>query len=258
MELRQGARSDDGLGWRAKIGVLVPATNTIAQPEYEAMRPAGVTNHVTRMAPVDRGGNGDLAAYRASLDRSTDHIKAALDLVMPCEPDALLLGHSIDTFTDDVASAEAMRAELTDYAKGVPMFLPSLAFLAGLKAMNIGRRIAVLTPYFPPGDERVVHFFTSAGFEIVRLIGMKCPTPLSIAAITEADTVAALQSLAVEDVDAIIEPGTNAPAARLAGEALRWIGKPVIACNTVTYWHALRSLGIADRVPGFGPLLDHY
>lgn len=258
MTLKDGARSDDGLGWRAKIGVLVPATNTTAQPEYEAMRPAWVTNHVSRMAPVDRGVGGDLAAYRASLDRNSDHIKAALDLVLPCEPDALLLGHSIDTFTDSVADAEAMRDDLTTYAGGVPMFLPSLAFLAAMQAMNIGRRIAVLTPYFPPGDEKVVRFFTSAGYEIVRLIGMKCPTPLAIAATPEADTIEALRTLAGEDVDAIIEPGTNTPAAKLAGEAPRWLGKPVFACNTVTYWHTLRSLGITDRVAGFGPLLDRY
>ena len=36
----------DTLGWRLKLGVLVPSTNTSVQPEYDAMRPPGVTNHV--------------------------------------------------------------------------------------------------------------------------------------------------------------------------------------------------------------------
>ena len=36
----------DTLGWRLKLGVLVPSTNTAVQPEYDAMRPPGVTNHV--------------------------------------------------------------------------------------------------------------------------------------------------------------------------------------------------------------------
>ena len=36
----------DTLGWRLKLGVLVSSTNTAVQPEYDAMRPPGVTNHV--------------------------------------------------------------------------------------------------------------------------------------------------------------------------------------------------------------------
>ena len=36
----------DTLGWRLKLGVLVPSTNTSVQPEHDAMRPPGVTNHV--------------------------------------------------------------------------------------------------------------------------------------------------------------------------------------------------------------------
>ena len=40
--------SIDTLASRGKIAVVVPATNTVVQPEFEAMRPPGVTNHVTR------------------------------------------------------------------------------------------------------------------------------------------------------------------------------------------------------------------
>ena len=47
----------DVLGHRAKIGVLVPFTNTTVQPEYEAMAPPGVTNHVARIPNVKRRAN---------------------------------------------------------------------------------------------------------------------------------------------------------------------------------------------------------
>jgi len=45
---------------------------------------------------------------------------------------------------------------------------------------------------------------------------------------------------------------------RLAGEAERWLGKPVIAINTATYWHALRANGINDKIQGFGRLLSEF
>ncbi|MDH3321301.1 MAG: arylmalonate decarboxylase, partial [Betaproteobacteria bacterium] len=39
----------DALGWRRKFAVLVPSTNTVVQPEFDAMRPEGVTNHISRI-----------------------------------------------------------------------------------------------------------------------------------------------------------------------------------------------------------------
>ena len=35
-------------------------------------------------------------------------------------------------------------------------------------------------------------------------------------------------------------------------------GKPVIAINAATYWHALRATGLDDRMQGFGRLLSHH
>jgi maleate isomerase len=35
-------------------------------------------------------------------------------------------------------------------------------------------------------------------------------------------------------------------------------GKPLVGVNVATYWKALRSIGITDRVAGFGRLLAEY
>ena len=43
----------DYLAWRLAFGVATPSTNTVVQPEYDDMRPPGVTNHLARMAIDD-------------------------------------------------------------------------------------------------------------------------------------------------------------------------------------------------------------
>ena len=43
----------DSLGQRGKFGVLAPSTNTSVQPEYEAMRPWGITHHHSRLVIPD-------------------------------------------------------------------------------------------------------------------------------------------------------------------------------------------------------------
>jgi maleate isomerase len=67
-----------------------------------------------------------------------------------------------------------------------------------------------------------------------------------------------LHKLDGDDVDAIVQIGTNLSMVRLAAAAEMWLGKPVIAINTATYWHALRANGIEDRADGFGRLLAEF
>lgn len=78
-----------------------------------------------------------------------------------------------------------------------------------------------------------------------------------IAHTTEDQLRAALREVDGPEVEAIVQFGANLPMARPAAEAERWLGKPVIAVNVATYWHALRSFGIADRKPGFGRLMGN-
>jgi len=49
----------DSLGYRMKFGVLAPSTNTSVQPEFDGMRPAGITNHFDRIAIPDNPINSD-------------------------------------------------------------------------------------------------------------------------------------------------------------------------------------------------------
>src|SRR5579864_1734112 len=87
----------DALGWRMKFGVIAPSTNTIVQPEFDAMRPAGVTNHFGRIhIPNDPLTNDD--DFVRLIDTVRREIMSAVDRVMTCEPDHLIMGMSSETF----------------------------------------------------------------------------------------------------------------------------------------------------------------
>ena len=59
-------------------------------------------------------------------------------------------------------------------------------------------------------------------------------------------------------VQAIVQAGTNLNFLRLAAEAERWLGKPVLASNAVTWWMALRDNDIPDQMYGFGRILSDF
>jgi maleate isomerase len=70
----------DALGWRMKFGVIAPSTNTIVQPEFDAMRPEGVTNHFGRIhIPNDPLENDD--DFTRLIETVRREIMAAIDRV---------------------------------------------------------------------------------------------------------------------------------------------------------------------------------
>ena len=249
----------DALGSRAKIGVMVPTTNTIVQPEFDDLRPPGVTNHVARIEPSSAGiAPGDVETYAKRLERGNATILKGIGDLVPCAPDMIVLAHSINSFRGGFVGARKMKAELETHAGGTPVILPSLAFLAALDVLGVGQRVSVLTPFWAPGDAQVRTFLESAGHSVCRIKGLECPGPLSIASVRADDITRLLDELAADKPDVILQPGTNMASARVAAVAWERHGIPVLSCNTTTYWHALRSLSINDRRTGFGALMAEH
>lgn len=246
----------DALGYRKKIGIVVPSTNTIVGPECEPLRPRGVTNHVARLTiqqrPIESSDQGFMEHVRAM----RDGIGPAIDQVMTLAPDHVIMGVAIEAFTGGVAAADALQAELAQRA-GVSVSMGSTAAVAALRNFK-ATRIAVLTPHQPKGDAIVQAYLTEAGFEIIRLVGMKCTSPFAIADIQPSTLYRVLRELDGPDVDAILQVGTNLANGAVAAEAERWLEKPVLAMNVVTYWDALRRIGIEDRVYGCGRILEEF
>ena len=247
----------DALGYRAKLGVLAPSTNTSVQPEFDAMRPRGVTNHHSRLVIPDTRVTDD-ASFLAMMDNIRGALLPALDAVLTCRPDHVVLGMSSETFWDGLAGSRRLRRNLEKRA-GIGVTLGSDACRAALRACGRSiRRLGIVTPYMPVGDRQVRRFFADCGYEIVNLLGLRCRSPVRIAHEPRERLREAILRVNRGKVDAIVQVGTNLAMAAFAAEAEGWLGKPVIAINTATYWHALRAYGIRDKVYGWGSLLAEH
>jgi len=137
--------SKDALGWRCKYAVVAPNTNTIVQPDMEASRPAGVTNHFGRIhVPNMRVTSDD--EFVALVDAIGATLNDAVDRCMTCQPDYLVMGMSALMFWDGRAASEKRMQNLADYC-GVGVSAGSFACEAALNTTS-EKRIAVFLPIF--------------------------------------------------------------------------------------------------------------
>ncbi len=196
-----------------------------------------------------------MAGARLIGDNTLDAVRS----VMTCSPDSLVMGMSAVTFFGGMKGADEFEEKIARES-GVQISIGSHSCTAALKTYGGIKRIAVLSPYYPVANEQVIRYFTDSGFEVVRDIYLECKSWTAIAEVPPS----VLREKLIElngngrDVDAIVQVGTNLSMVRLAAAAEMWLGKPVLAINTATYWHALRANKIMDKIPGLGRLLEEF
>ncbi len=248
----------DVLGWRCTFGVVTPSTNTVVQPEYDDLRPAGVTNHVARMHIPDDPVRSD-GDFDELIRRIDGALEAAVERVMTAKPDHIVLGISAESvWGGGLATAGAIKDRVDRLTGGLPFTQAADALPAALRAFGVRGPIGIVTPYFPVAEKHLLRFAAETGFEVAAMRHLARPSPVEIARTPIAMLRDALVEVNRPEVEAIIQFGANLPMGRLAAAAELWLGKPVIAVNVATYWHALRSRGIQDRIEGYGRLmLEH-
>ncbi|MDP1962606.1 MAG: hypothetical protein Q8K93_10445, partial [Reyranella sp.] len=194
------------------FGVTTPSTNTVVQPEYDDMRPPGVTNHLGRMVIPDLQ-----IRTNEDFDESIRLIDAALEpavaSVMDCRPNAFILGISALSVWGGNAEwgAELKRRIQKVAGFDIPVAIATDAVFEALRLHGVKRRIAIMEPYFPSIEPKMVGVFGAAGYEIVRYNHMRGKSPASYSVLTAQDMIKAIRSIDGPDVEAIVAFGANLP-----------------------------------------------
>jgi maleate isomerase len=238
-----------------KIGVVIPSTNWIVEAELQTLPDLDVSFHFGRMLIRDARMDTD-EHFEALMVQIRETMLSTVESVVTCRPDYLMMAMSSETFWGGREGNERLTRQLEE-ASGLRVTTGAAACDDALKLVG-AKRIAVVTPYQQIGDRQVHQFFTDLGYVVTTVHGLRCEDALAITRVTEETLRVALREIDGADVDALVQVGTNLSMIRLADEAERWLGKPVIAINAAVLWHTLRAVGIDTQFAGFGSLLEHH
>jgi len=230
-------------GTRGRVGLLLPSGNQAAEPQLQAMLPAGVALHTTRLKLVG-SSERDLLAM-------VEHVEEAADLAADVEP-TLIVFHctAVSTFS---ASLEASILERIRAATGRPVTATSEAIVAALRALA-ARRIVTLSPYIDEINRRETAYFTGHGFEILGSAGLGRATPQEMMAVTPEQWIELASRHRDDEADAYLLSCTAVRATDVIDELEARLDRPVVTSNSAVAWHATRRLGITEPVKGAGRL----
>lgn len=239
-------------GRRAKLGLIVPPTNTVNEAEWARMAPEGVTIHATRMRlhADTQSPEGERQLY-ADIERATRDLAAA-------SLDAIAYGCTAGSMVTPLA-------KLTDYMTGIagiPCVATAPALVLACRALAV-TRVALATPYHDALNEHERQFLAANGIDVVALkgLGIGAGGPheyVRIARVPKAEVLAHARSVDRPEAQALMISCTDFATLEAVPELERALGKPVVTSNQATFWAALRAARIDDRLPSFGRLLQEH
>lgn len=230
---------------RARIGLIIPSSNRLSEPQFQRHAPDGVAVHFTRMRMT--------GSYRAPIDTLLPAVRQSALLLADARCD-LIVFHCTGTSMEEGLEAEQTIVDAIAQATGKIATTTATAILAALRHFQASR-VVVVSPYVRRTHERELEFLSQAGLEIVREGNLGLAGSDHYLSITPDQWIAETLARAEPSADAYLLSCTNIRALGAIEPLERALDRPVIASNQATLWHALRRLAVADQVAGLGRLL---
>jgi maleate isomerase len=239
-------------GERGRIGLIVPSSNTVCEPEMAMLCPRGVATYSARILfePTISG-----------LKAMKDHVeKASLELSSEGICDIIAFCCTVGSMMDGPHYDQEIIRRIEE-TSGVPAITTTSAVKASLDALGV-IRVAVATPYTVEIDELEKRLLEMMGYQVTNIIGYhEHVSPENF----RNDMIGRLlpeeaYNLGMKVTDgrneAIFISCTNFRAIEIIQRLEDNTGKFVISSNQATMWHAIRKLAIQDPKKGYGRLFD--
>jgi maleate isomerase len=245
-------------GWRGRLGLIVPSTNSVNEPDFYRNLPEGVEVYTARMKL-------DEEQYREgedeeSLDSMTeDHLDRAAELVSDPEIDVVIYGCTTGSFLHGVEYDENIIDRLEEIT-GTPSITASSSLRKAARALDLDS-VCITTPYIPNINDRARRYFEEAGFTVTNTAGLDIDVVGSSRETTSHGSVPPTepyrQAMAAgDDADGHIISCTNFRSMETIRLIEQDLDKPVITSNQAMLWDALDTIDVSYAPADLGQLFE--
>jgi maleate isomerase len=231
-----------------RIGIIVPSSNTNAEPDCQMLAPNGVTIHVTRSGGYDVNAIPDSGEMRRFVRQSLDH---QLQLLMDAQVDIIAYGCTSATLSDGPEFDKQFTEELSDKT-GRPAVTAAGALVEAIKTLGV-ERVAFTSPYVKRLADEAVDFIRQCGIEVVSQVGFENDlNSLEQNALTPDDAYAMALKADHPDAQAIVISCTDYRALEAVPAIEKALGKPVVTSNQALMHACLKRLEVRHELSAVG------
>ena len=229
----------------ARIGLLVPSSNTTVEPEFYRALPQNVTLHVARLFLTQITPEAILNMVQDLETQSRNLASADVDvIVLGATAPSFLKGLGYDR--DVIKRIEA--------ASGKRATTTSTALIEALQYLGVSR-VVLGSAYDDKVNAIARKFLEASGVEVVAAHGLGMVDNLAVGRLDTSSAYELTRKIDRPDAEAVVLACTNWKTMGAIEALERELGKPVVSTVQVSVWAALRMIGGIEGVSGYGQLL---
>jgi maleate isomerase len=238
------------MGWRGRIGFMVPPGNPTVEPEMMALAPPGVSLHFHRM--VVRGATGTLDGQEERNRSQIRHLDETAEILAMVKPGVMVLAHTATSYTLG-REGEAELVERLSARFGIPVITAFGSVVAALAHLQVSR-VALGAPYGEDTTRQGKAHLEAHGFEVVNVARLPGVTNIYDETPERAYLLARMADS--RQAQAVFLSGVGLPTLPVLAMLERDLGKPAFSSAAAMMWNALRTIGVAAPIAGYGSLLS--
>jgi maleate isomerase len=231
---------------RARIGLIIPSSNRLTEPQMRQYAPVGVEAHVTRLRMT--------GASHVPLPELMPRIVEATAALDDARCDVSVF-HCTASSMEAGLAGERLVLEAMRGATQRPVATTASAALAAFEALDV-RRIALVSPYARATQEHELAFLAEAGLEVVGERALELDGSDAYIEVPPGRWLD-IGEQAMRDAptaQALFLSCTNIHSLPVVSALESRFGRLVVTSNQAVLWYALRRCGLSERLVGLGQL----
>ena len=233
----------------ARIGLIIPSSNRLTEPQLRHFAPLELGVHVTRLQMTGK--------WNRPLSALGDDIQRAAGALADAKCDIIVFhctGHAMEEGPDGDARTRA----LIENATGIEAISTASAIQEALDALQL-KRLILLTPYDQDTNDHEIDYIRQIGLTVVHDVALALPGSDQYLAQPPERWVALAVEHARDGADGYFLSCTNTTQIEAIEPIERKLGKPVVNSNQAVLWACVKrlraKLGAAEFAPGLGRLV---
>ena len=221
-----------------RVGLIVPSTNTVMEPDLYRNLPRNVSVHTSRMLLE---GSVTIEAEELMLDV---YLPECARQIGTLRPDVVVFGCTSAGALRGPAYEQELAQEISQ-ATGAPTVTIMGAVVEELRRLEVNS-IAMLTPYSEEINDTIKESLETSGFTVPYMNGMDVKGAFNIAAVTPAEIIAYVREQ-LEGVasDCLFVSCANLRSVEVLGELRAVAGRPVVTSNQAVLECVKRAVAVA-------------
>lgn len=234
----------------ARIGLIIPSSNRLTEPQLRHFAPPELGIHVTRLQMTGKW-NRPLAALGDDIQRAAGALADA-----KCD---IIVFHCTGHAMEEGPEGDARTRELIKRATGIEAMSTAAAIAEALAALNL-KRLILLTPYDQDTNDHEIDYLRQLDITVVHDVALALPGSDQYLAEPPERWVALAVEHARDAADGYFLSCTNTTQIEAIDPIERRLGKPVVNSNQAVLWACVKrlrhKLGAAKLAPGLGRLVE--